>query len=86
MTVHRELIIDFSELSQMIISCPKCETRVVIKCGEQESRTPTECPSCAEAYGQGFRDTIRGFRQIYRELSKPGSRAVQFRIASEIHE
>lgn len=83
MTIHKELILDFSELSDLIIPCGRCETRVLLKCGEQESRTPQECPSCGEEYDAAFRETLQTFRQVYRKFADPKSRAVQFRIASE---
>jgi len=82
MTVHKELAIDFSDLSDMVIPCGKCETRVHIKSGEQESRTPQECPSCGAEYDDAFREALRAFRQVYRKLADPKGRTVQFRIAT----
>jgi len=80
--MHRELVIDFSDLLDMVIPCGKCETRVHIKIGEQDSRIPRECPSCGTEYDDAFREALREFRQIYRRLADPKGRTVQFRIAT----
>ena len=83
MTMHKELIVGFGELSQLIIPCGKCQTRVLLDCRDQESRIPDECPSCNEEYDKSFRETLQTYRQVYRKLADPKGRGVQLRIASE---
>lgn len=83
MSSSTELIIDFEELSQLSIPCPKCLTRVVLDLNDPEARIPEACPSCAEEYDGGFRTSLHTFRQIYRKLSDPGARKVQIRIAAK---
>lgn len=81
--MHRELVLDLAELSDMIIPCQKCGTRVMIRTGDPESRTPEECPSCGEGYDPAFRETLQTLRQVYRKLADPKARSVQFRLVSE---
>lgn len=81
MTIRRELVIDFKDLSQMVLPCPKCESTITILVRTAE--VPQECPSCHEEYDPAFRQAVRDFRQVYKRLTDPKSRSVQFRIAAE---
>ena len=85
MTMHRELLVDFSELAHLSIPCRKCKTRVLLDCSDPESRVPAECPSCGADYDESFRDALNTFRHVYRKLSDPKGREVQVRIASPVY-
>lgn len=83
MTMHKELRVNFGELSHLLIPCGKCQTRVLLDCNDQEARIPDECPGCGEEYGSSFRETLQVYRQIYRKLADAKDRGVQVRISAE---
>jgi|SRR6185295_19118577 len=82
MTMNREWLVDFKELSQLSIPCTKCKTRVLLDATDQDARIPDECPACGAEYGEVFRSTLKLYRDVYRRLADPGGHAVQVRIAS----
>jgi hypothetical protein len=82
MTMNRELLLDFAELSHLSIPCKKCQTAVVLDCMNDEARIPNECPGCGEEYSENFRTTLRAYRDVYRKLADPQSRSVQVRICA----
>ena len=77
----KHLLVDFKELSQLSIGCPKCSTQVVFDCNDREARIPGECPGCGEEYHPSFRSTVQTYREVYRKLSDPQGRHVEVRIA-----
>lgn len=81
MSSTTELRLDFSELNQLSIPCGKCKTRVLLDCRDEGSRIPNECPSCGEEYGEGFRELLRTFRDVYRRLSGHQERRVEVRVS-----
>jgi ribosomal protein S27E len=51
--VKKELVIDFAELHSLEVHCGKCGTKITIDFDE-ESITPSKCPSCGEEFGGGY--------------------------------
>lgn len=77
------LLVDFKELSQLSIGCPKCSTRVLFDCNDKEARIAGDCPGCEEEYHPSFRSTLQAYREVYRKLADPQGRHVEARICGE---
>jgi len=76
----KHLLVDFQELSHLLIGCPKCSTRILFDCTDREPRIPTECPGCGFEYDGAFRSTLQTYREVYRKLSDPQGRHVEVRL------
>ena len=76
-----ELRLTLSELNHISIPCGKCATRVLMDCNDEERNIPEECPSCHGEYGEDFRNLLRTYRNVYRQLSAFKQRPVEVRIS-----
>jgi hypothetical protein len=79
--MHKELLLDFGELGVLVLSCPKCKTKVQLDCTDHEAHIPDECPGCSAGYDPSFRSTLLTYRQVYQKLADPQGRQVEVRVA-----
>jgi hypothetical protein len=77
MTAFDILVIDPTDLAEMSLVCPKCETRITVN---MEARLVDQCPSCRVGFDQAVVHAQRAFQQFRSALAVSGIR-IQFPIS-----
>jgi len=65
MSIEENLLLDFSELRWLVISCTDCHTEVSIDAAETSTAIPSQCPSCNRSYEGSVRQNLDTFRRLY---------------------
>lgn len=75
---HRELVVDFTEVTAITIQCPTCESPVFFNAQNSERLDPIQCSACGSEH-YVFREVISGFRALRRTIAQREGK-VAFRI------
>jgi len=65
MSIEENLLLDFTELRWLVISCPDCRTEVAIDASETKTAVPSQCPSCHKTYDISLRQDLDTYRHLY---------------------
>jgi hypothetical protein len=70
MDMKQQNVLSAKELRTLQICCVACNTAVVFDCSRDDTKVPTQCPSCGVAFGSLVVDYITGFRRWHIGTSK----------------
>ena len=65
MSIQEILLLDFTDLHWLVISCPDCHTEVSIDAKETTTAIPSQCPSCNKRYEDTLRQNLDTYRRLY---------------------
>ena len=82
MKIYEKLVIDFKELAHVSVTCPHCNTTMILDAGNQKSELPGTCPSCRREYVVSSA-AFESYKQVFKVLTGGATPTIRVHIALE---